>query len=45
MDKTLMDKTYKIVVRFEASDEDDAINFIESMSTKDWLEHLVKDED
>ena len=43
MDKTLMDKTYKIVARFEATDEDDAINFIESMSTNDWLEHLEEE--
>ena len=38
-----MDKTYKIVVRFEATDEDDAVNFVESMSANDWLEHLEEE--
>jgi|TARA_Y100000590_G_scaffold236413_2_gene266124 hypothetical protein len=35
-----MEKTYEIAVSFEATDEEDAINFVESMSTNDWLDHL-----
>ncbi len=38
-----MEKTYKIVVRFEATDEDDAVNFVESMSANDWLDHLEEE--
>ena len=29
--------TYKILVRFEAEDEDDAISVVESMYMKDWI--------
>ena len=38
-----MDKTYNIFVRFEATDEDDVVNFVESMSANDWLEHLEEE--
>tara|TARA_B100000287_G_scaffold368386_1_gene364627 strand:+ start:1119 stop:1244 length:126 start_codon:yes stop_codon:yes gene_type:complete len=38
-----MSKAYKIVMKFEAKDEQDAEDFVASMSEKDWLEHLEED--
>jgi len=35
--------TYRILVRFEAEDEDDAINFIESMYVKDWIAEMEEE--
>ena len=32
-----MDKTYKILVRFDAKDRDEAIRVVENMYLKDWL--------
>jgi len=29
--------TYRILVRFEAEDEDDAISVVENMYIKDWI--------
>lgn len=37
-------KSYKIVVRFDATDEQDALDFIQSMYLKDWLDHLEEEE-
>jgi len=35
--------TYKILVRFDAEDEDDAINFIENMYVKDWINEMEEE--
>tara|TARA_R100000008_G_scaffold67429_1_gene44490 strand:- start:64 stop:231 length:168 start_codon:yes stop_codon:yes gene_type:complete len=37
-------KPYKIVVRFEATDEADVEDFISSMSHKDWLREVEREE-
>ena len=37
-------ENYKVVMRFQATDEQDAENFVASMSEKDWLEHLEREE-
>ena len=37
-------KTYKILVRFDATDEQDALDFIQSMYPKDWAEHMEEAE-
>jgi hypothetical protein len=36
-------KTYKILVRFDATDEQDALDFIQSMYLKDWAEHMEEE--
>jgi len=36
-------KPYKIVLRFDATDRQDALDFIQSMYIKDWLEHLEEE--
>ena len=33
-------KDFRIVVQFQATDYEDAENFVYSMNPKDWLEHL-----
>tara|TARA_B100001250_G_scaffold12372_1_gene10778 strand:+ start:5217 stop:5342 length:126 start_codon:yes stop_codon:yes gene_type:complete len=38
-----MSKAYKVVMNFDATDEQDAENFVASMSENDWLEHLEED--
>ena len=38
-------KPYKIVVRFDATNDNDAENFVYSMNPKDWLEHLEREEE
>ena len=38
-------KSYKIVVRFDATNDNDAENFVYSMNPKDWLEHLEEEEE
>ncbi len=38
-------KTYKISVKFEATDREDALDFIQSMYLKDWLDHLEEEEE
>ena len=37
-------KPYKIVVRFDATNDNHAENFVYSMNPKDWLEHLEEEE-
>ena len=37
-------KTYKILVKFDATDEKDAEDFVYDMQPKDWLEHLEEEE-
>ena len=37
-------KTYKVFVRFDATDIVDADMFIQNMTPKDWLEHLEEEE-
>ena len=39
-----MDKVYTVFVSFHAKDEEDAVNFVESMSANDWLEHLEEEQ-
>ncbi len=36
-------KTYKISVKFDATDREDALDFIQSMYLKDWLDHLEEE--
>ncbi len=36
-------KSYKIVVRFDATDRQDALDFIQNMYIKDWLDHLEEE--
>jgi hypothetical protein len=36
-------KPYKIVVRFDATNQDDAQDFVYDMQPKDWLEHLEEE--
>ena len=36
-------KTYKILVRFDATDEEDALDFIHDMNSKDWMHHLEEE--
>ena len=38
-------KTYKILVRFDATDREDALDFIQSMYLKDWAEHMEEEEE
>ena len=33
-------KPYKLVVRFDATNQADAEDFVYSMSSSDWLDHL-----
>ena len=40
----IMDKTYKILVRFDATDKEDAEDFVYDMHPKDWLQHLEEEE-
>ena len=35
--------TYKILVRFEAEDEDDAISVVENMYIKDWIAEIEEE--
>ena len=35
-------KDFRIVVQFQATDYEDAEDFVYSMNPKDWLEHLVE---
>mgnify|MGYP001230446222 CR=1 FL=1 len=49
MDRTykgrrIMDKVYTVFVSFHARDEEDAEDFVLSMSSSDWLEHLQEEE-
>jgi len=37
-------RTYKILVRFDATDEKDAEDFVYDMQPKDWLQHLEEEE-
>tara|TARA_R100000773_G_scaffold2502_1_gene3214 strand:- start:6 stop:125 length:120 start_codon:yes stop_codon:yes gene_type:complete len=39
-----MDKVYTVFVSFHAKDEQDAEEFVLSMSDSDWLEHLQEEE-
>ena len=39
-----MDKVYTVFVSFHARDEQDAEEFVLSMSGSDWLEHLQEEE-
>ena len=36
-------KTYKIIVRFDATNQADAEDFVYDMQPKDWLEHLEEE--
>jgi len=36
-------KTYKILVKFDATDEQDAEDFVYDMQPKDWLQHLEEE--
>tara|TARA_R110002012_G_scaffold130345_2_gene282836 strand:+ start:789 stop:1070 length:282 start_codon:yes stop_codon:yes gene_type:complete len=36
-------KTYKILVKFDATDEKDAEDFVYDMQPKDWLQHLEEE--
>jgi hypothetical protein len=36
-------KTYKILVRFEAKDWDDAVDVVDSMYLKDWLAEMEEE--
>ena len=38
-------KPYKIVVRFDATNQADAEDFVYGMQPKDWLEHLESEEE
>ena len=35
--------TYKILVRFEAEDKDDAISVVENMYIKDWIAEMEEE--
>lgn len=37
-------KTYKICVKFDATDKEDAEDFVYDMHPKDWLQHLEEEE-
>ena len=36
-------KPYKVVVRFDATNQSDAEDFVYDMQPKDWLDHLEED--
>tara|TARA_B100000029_G_scaffold265269_1_gene261443 strand:+ start:6826 stop:6969 length:144 start_codon:yes stop_codon:yes gene_type:complete len=38
-----VDKEFTVQVRFTAKSQEDAEDFVNSMSTKDWLEHLDRE--
>ena len=38
-------KPYKVVVRFDATNQADAEDFVYGMQPKDWLEHLEREEE
>tara|TARA_R100000995_G_C3407362_1_gene87756 strand:- start:269 stop:547 length:279 start_codon:yes stop_codon:yes gene_type:complete len=38
-------KAYKIVVKFDATNEDDAEDFVNDMNPGDWLEHLEEEKE
>tara|TARA_B100001996_G_scaffold281483_1_gene221886 strand:+ start:301 stop:456 length:156 start_codon:yes stop_codon:yes gene_type:complete len=38
-------KPYKIVVKFDATNQADAEDFVNDMNPKDWLEHLEEDKE
>jgi len=37
-------KTYRITVRFDATSQEDAEDFVYDMQPKDWLQHLEEEE-
>jgi len=43
MENNLKPKIYKIVVRFGATSQADAEDFVYDMQPKDWLEHLEEE--
>jgi len=38
-----MAKTYKILVRFDAEDWDDAVSVVENMYVKDWISEMEEE--
>jgi len=38
-----MDKTYRILVRFNAKDWDDAVSVVENMYIKDWISEMEEE--